>query len=86
VFFSCDRHIARSRKIAALQSATVFQTEGARSMNVTNPSTQHTTQALSHTLPIKRGTETPTVETGTPNAKTTPVNPAHLGNHIDTSA
>jgi hypothetical protein len=55
-------------------------------MNVTGPSTQHTTQAASHTVPIKRSTDTPTVETGTPNAKTTPVNPAHLGNHVDTTA
>ncbi|MCG7403789.1 MULTISPECIES: hypothetical protein [Caballeronia] len=55
-------------------------------MNVTSPATQHTTQATSHTLPIKRGTETPTVETGTPAAKTPASNPAHLGNHVDTTA
>jgi hypothetical protein len=86
VFFSRDRHIARSWKIAPLQSATVFHLQGARSMNVTGPSTQHTTQTSSHTLPIKRGGDNPTVDTATPNAKMTPSNPAHLGNHVDTTA
>ncbi|BBU31449.1 hypothetical protein BTHE68_51830 [Burkholderia sp. THE68] len=55
-------------------------------MNVTGPSTSHATQTASHTLPIKRSTDTPTIETGNANAKTAPVNPAHLGNHVDTTA
>ena len=55
-------------------------------MNVTGPSTQHTTQTSSHTLPIKQGGDNPTVDTATPKAKTTPSNPAHLGNHVDTTA
>ncbi|SPB17139.1 hypothetical protein NOV72_04343 [Caballeronia novacaledonica] len=55
-------------------------------MNVTGPSTQHTTQAASHTLPIKRSTDTPALETVTPNEKPAPGNPAHLGNHVDTTA
>ncbi|SAK82974.1 hypothetical protein AWB76_05686 [Caballeronia temeraria] len=55
-------------------------------MNVTSPSTHHTTQASSHTLPIKRSTDTPTVESGTPAATTPQSNPAHLGNHVDTTA
>ncbi|SAL76666.1 hypothetical protein AWB74_05034 [Caballeronia arvi] len=57
-------------------------------MNVTGPSTSHATQASSHTLPIKRGADNPAAETATPNAntKTTPSNPAHLGNRVDTTA
>ncbi|WP_321798166.1 hypothetical protein [Caballeronia sp. J97] len=55
-------------------------------MNVTGPSTPHTTQAASHALPIKRATDTPTIETGTPETKTPASNPAHLGNHVDTTA
>jgi hypothetical protein len=81
----CDRGFARSTKIAPVAIRNVPYPKRS-SMNVTSPATQHTTQATSHTLPIKRGTETPTVETGTPAAKTPASNPAHLGNHVDTTA
>lgn len=55
-------------------------------MNVTSPSTQHTPQAVSHALPVKRNTEMPSVDTGTSDLKPTPNNPVHLGNHVDTTA
>lgn len=56
-------------------------------MNVTGPIPSHATQASSHALPIRRSADTPAVETANPNAKTTPPgNPAHLGNHVDTTA
>ena len=55
-------------------------------MNVTGTTAPHTTQASSHTLPIRRNADVPTVETGNANAKATPSNPAHLGNHVDTTA
>ncbi|SAK65613.1 hypothetical protein AWB82_03602 [Caballeronia glebae] len=55
-------------------------------MNVSSPTTQHTAQTVPHTLPIKHAADTPTVDTGTPAAKTSPSNPAHLGNHVDTTA
>ncbi|SAK60866.1 hypothetical protein AWB77_02083 [Caballeronia fortuita] len=55
-------------------------------MNVTGPSTQHTTQALPHAQSIKRATDTPALPTGTPDLKTPSSNPAHLGSHVDTTA
>ncbi|MDR5740505.1 MULTISPECIES: hypothetical protein [unclassified Caballeronia] len=57
-------------------------------MNVTNPLATHRTQASASTLPIKRSqnaaTSAGTAKSTT--APTTPANPPHLGNTIDTTA
>jgi hypothetical protein len=55
-------------------------------MNVTSPLSQPASQTSSHTLPIRRNAETPVDATATPATKTTPSNPSHLGNRIDTTA
>jgi hypothetical protein len=83
-----DRRHARSEKIARVAIRNVFHLRGMRSMNVTSPINSHATQASSHTLPIKRGgAESSPVDTVTPNTKpAAPGNPAHLGNHVDTTA
>ena len=55
-------------------------------MNVTSPINSQATHTTSHTLPVKPGTATPAVDNGTQSTKTPQSNPAHLGNHIDTTA
>jgi hypothetical protein len=45
----------------------------------------HDANVVAH-VAHQAGCDNPTVDTATPNAKMTPSNPAHLGNHVDTTA
>jgi hypothetical protein len=57
-------------------------------MNVTSPSSTHSTQSTAQTLPIKRSTDTNNTS-GASKATSTPTpssNPPYLGNSIDTKA
>ncbi|WP_250455865.1 hypothetical protein [Caballeronia sp. ATUFL_M2_KS44] len=54
-------------------------------MNVTSPLATHKAQPSASTLPIKRNNETTTGESPA-KSQTTPSNPPHLGNSIDTTA
>ncbi|MDR5759584.1 hypothetical protein [Caballeronia sp. LZ035] len=56
-------------------------------MNVNSPLNSHAVPQTANTLPIRRNTEVPAAESiPSPTTKTPVNNPAHLGNHVDTTA
>jgi hypothetical protein len=64
-----------------------IESSGARSMNVNIPATHHTTPTPASRLPIQRGNDANTNTSGAPSGtQTTPSNPSHLGNFVDTTA